>query len=235
MPNKPQTFRFAAGTQDNPASGVWRVVVQGREVYLGTSKRGMGMLKLSMHSSGVWALAFTKKAKGKHFNGNRRGRSWRRPPEHAPGVTRGPSVFVPHATVGTRRFPPNEFQKPIRWYPPPSPGHEVEFSLYFVREDAVTNWDADCEEIGVLHFAAGGRLVVLARCRRMSPENVAATEKFLSDHVFTFSDLQKAWPYNTLSVMDSPDALKVPVILDLPIVVREAQLGKPEKPSAAQG
>jgi hypothetical protein len=48
---KAQALRIATGSADVPYSGVWRVVADRDEVYLGASKAAMGIFKVSLHSS----------------------------------------------------------------------------------------------------------------------------------------------------------------------------------------
>lgn len=127
---KPQTVRFASGASTAPYSGVWRVVADRSDVYIGTHKQAMGLMKLSLHSSGVWVFAATKQS-GAHFaDGNRRGKQWTRPLEHAHGITRGPSILIPYTSLGARKVMPAEVGKKLHWYRAPQPGETVEFSLY---------------------------------------------------------------------------------------------------------
>jgi hypothetical protein len=88
--------RFAAGSAFALYSGVWRLIVNKNDIYLGASKGAMSSFKVSLHKSGVWVLAATKESRATFEKGNRRATRWLRPSEHAPGVTRGPSIFVPH-------------------------------------------------------------------------------------------------------------------------------------------
>src|SRR5262245_55602816 len=106
-------FRFASGGPEAPFSGVWRLAIKGSDVYIGASKSSMSMFKLSLHKSGVWVLAGTQQSNIELVKGNRRGKEWTRPVEHVPGVTRGPSIFVPHTSLGSRPFPLDESGKKV--------------------------------------------------------------------------------------------------------------------------
>jgi hypothetical protein len=58
---KPGKIRWASGKPDGPRSSTWEVVGAANtdDVYLG-SRPMMGAMKLSLHKSDVWRLAFTK-------------------------------------------------------------------------------------------------------------------------------------------------------------------------------
>ena len=105
---KSRTYRFGAGDDSHPYSGVWRLVVTDTDVYLGASKTSMGTVKVSLHQSGVWVFAATQQSGATFQNGNRRAKQWAAPAEHSPGVRRGPSVLVPHTFLGARAIAPDE-------------------------------------------------------------------------------------------------------------------------------
>lgn len=54
-PDKP-IIRFGLGTAGIPSSALWRMWVRGDETYLGV-RTALGLSKVSLHSTGHWALA----------------------------------------------------------------------------------------------------------------------------------------------------------------------------------
>jgi hypothetical protein len=140
---KAQTIRFASGHPEEPFSEVWRLVVTNEDIFIGASKASMGIFKISLHRSGVWVLAATKQSGATFENGNRRAKQWNRPLEHTQGVTRGPSIIVPHTSLGSRPLLAEESKKEVVWYAGPAVGEVVEFSLYFVEPSAMIRWNPD--------------------------------------------------------------------------------------------
>lgn len=65
-------IRFCFGEPENPGSSTWRVIAEKDDVYVGASRSSMGLLKLSLHQSGVWVLAATKQSGDTFESGNRR-------------------------------------------------------------------------------------------------------------------------------------------------------------------
>lgn len=54
-------IRFAVGTPDGMSSNSWRVWVRGEDVYV-SCRDNFKELKVSLHASGVWRVAFTEQA-----------------------------------------------------------------------------------------------------------------------------------------------------------------------------
>ena len=139
---KSRTIRFASGQPEESFSSIWRLVTVGDDVYIGASKAAMGVFKISLHKSGVWVLAATEQSGATFEDGNRRAKQWNRPLEHVKGVTRGPSIVVPHTTLGSRPLMAEEIGKKILWYRAPENGESVEFSIYFVEPETETRWSS---------------------------------------------------------------------------------------------
>jgi len=167
---KAQTLRIAAGSPESLFSAVWRIVVDRGDVYLGSSKHTMGILKLSLHKSGVWTLAATKESGATFENGNRRAKQWNRPLEHVHGVTRGPSILVPHTSHGSRKLIPGDADKKVHWYRAPGQGELVEFTLYLIRPKTATSWAEGETVLETLEASDGHQVVVLAATRHASQE-----------------------------------------------------------------
>ena len=125
--------KFAVGSQDSPLSAVWVVSASGSDVYVGA--RGvMQSIKLSLHRSGRWNLAFTSETG--HVSpktGQRQHVQLRRPAEFRPGWTFGPAILVPGA--GSRRLylkPPNPWpDDDVQWYPRPEGDRKRVFAIYY--------------------------------------------------------------------------------------------------------
>jgi hypothetical protein len=56
-----KVIRFAVGSPEQYRSSLWRLWVQGNDVYLG-ARIITGVVKLSMHRSGIWRYAFTERS-----------------------------------------------------------------------------------------------------------------------------------------------------------------------------
>jgi hypothetical protein len=198
---------------------VWRLVVNGDDVFIGASKLSMGVFKVSLHKSGVWVLAATSQSGVVFENGNRRARRWNRPLEHAEGVTRGPSVVVPHTSLGSRPLFPDEAKKEVIWYAAPSTGEVAEFSMYLVEPHAADRWNPDETVLAELGLARGNRLVLLGGIRRPPEAFFATVEGLIRDIVFRMSDPSRFKEGSLLWVTESRDALAVPMLVDLPVPI----------------
>ncbi len=126
--------------------------MKGDDVYLAARALG-GLIKLSMHWSGKWRLAWTKES------GIRAPRSsdrveerWHRPAEFRPGWTRGPSVIVPAVDMRepfSRR--PEKIGKPVVWSPAPRSGYSYRFVLLFAAPGVASkDWQSAVDSPGVL-------------------------------------------------------------------------------------
>jgi hypothetical protein len=217
--SKSSTLRFACGEPNQPYSGVWRVVVSGDDVFIGASKATMGVFKISLHQSGVWAMAATGQSGAVFENENRRAKQWNRPLEHAWGVTRGPSILVPHTSLGSRPLVPEETKKEIVWYAAPSAGAVVEFSMYFIEVGAATRWNPDETVLGELGLARGNRLVLLGAARNPPPGFLGTVEGILRRNVFRMSDPRTFQGGSLLWITQSQDAMAVPMIIDMPVPI----------------
>ena len=215
------TIRFAAGKPDESFSGLWRLVVSKNDVFIGASGQSMGIFKISLHESGVWVLAATEQSGATFENGNRRAKRWNRPLEHTQGVTRGPSILVPHTSLGSRRLTTREKRKKAVWYAGPAARECVEFTIYFVEPETATRWNADETVIGELGLASGGRVVLLASVRPSASDFLATCEKILSENVFGMSNPDGFKEGSLLWVTESRDQLAVPLIVDLPVPIRK--------------
>ena len=217
---KSTTTRFAVGTPDKPYSGIWRFVVSKNDVYIGASKETMGIFKVSLHGdSGVWVLAATAQSGATFENGNRRAKQWNRPLEHAKGITRGPSVVVPHTSLGSRPYKEYE-RKQVRWFPAPAAGEMVEFSVYFVEPHTDAVFTDDHTLVSATNFENGGEVALLERILPMTPQYQATCEKLLRENVFRAENVGDVRPNSFLWVSQSQDDYQIPFITDLPVNLR---------------
>ena len=218
-----KSIRFAVGAPEAPQSCIWRMVTDKDDVYVGMSKWAMGKFKLSLHKSGVWVFAATKES-GMAFDGeNRRAKQWLRPTEHSPGITRGPSILVPHTSLGLRRVPPGELTKHVHWFAVPSVGHTVEFSMYFVAAGAKPSWSASQTVIANLDLRSKSNLTLLADFRETDEEFERACSDWIVDATLTSSDPSDVDQTSLLWVTKSRDVWSVPMIVDLPVIVRNSE------------
>ena len=122
------TIRFAVGTPENPQSWIWRLWVQGDEVYLGT-KNALHVFKVSLHKSGIWRIAFVKELKREDEATDRVIVRWKKPEEFAPGWT--PSIAVLVSSIKPSR-PFNKVKiedERIVWFPEPADGRRALFKI----------------------------------------------------------------------------------------------------------
>jgi hypothetical protein len=217
---KVQTLRVASGSLLAAYSSIWRIVVDKGDVYLGSAKAAMGIFKVSLHASGTWVLAATKQSGATFQGGNRRAKQWNRPLEHARGVTRGPSVLIPHTSLGTRKIIPGEADKAVHWYKAPRAGETVEFSLYFVEAGIPTSWATDETVVDILRLPGGRRLFVLASARPSPAPFLSTVERLLRENVFGMKDPNAFTGGSFLWVTQSEDSMKIPLLVDLPVPVR---------------
>lgn len=216
---KPKKIRFAAGTPGAPFSSVWRIIVVNNDVYLGAPKALMQLMKISLHKSGVWVLAATQESHETFDNGNRRLKRWLRPIEHTPGITKGPSIFVPHTSLGSRPLSPDETFHNVIWYDGPQAGETVHFSLYFVKPNAVTNWSPEDTILAECPLTDGGHVILHASKIKIPAELYASYERDIRENVLTMSDPTKFAGGSMVRYMESTDQFKVMIMVDLPLLV----------------
>jgi hypothetical protein len=104
MRRKMKGVRFAVGEPNGSCHGsVWRLWVNGNDVYI-AARAITSAQKVSLHASGDWRVAFTNPymSRASRLVPAGRGRiidRWPRPPEFAPGWTRGFVIRVPASEV----------------------------------------------------------------------------------------------------------------------------------------
>lgn len=125
-----EVVRFAVGGPNEPRSFVWRIWTgKGTsDVYVAIRALG-GVLKVSLHESGVWRYAFTKEfseARGKK-DADRVIERWVRPQPLYGGVTSAFEIVMPSAELALPRQPLPESArkhlKKVTWLRPAPEGH----------------------------------------------------------------------------------------------------------------
>src|SRR3989344_1097765 len=121
-------IRFAVGTQDDPKSWVWRLWVQGDEVYIG-AKNSLQAFKVSLHKSGIWRIAFVKELKRSDDTADRVIVKWQKPGEFVPGWTASIAVAV-SSIEPARPFKKVRVEDTrIVWFSQPTKGKRLLFKI----------------------------------------------------------------------------------------------------------
>jgi hypothetical protein len=149
-------LRFAVGTPSRLRSSVWRLWVYRSEAYL--AGRYMGSwLKLSLHSSGIWRLAWAEELEREEA-GDRVLKRWQRPPDYSEGWAKGPSIAVP-APLFPDLLDSADGQnlRDVIWVPEPNPDTSVFLTILIGRSGV--GWEAqergDQHVVGVLPIQSG--------------------------------------------------------------------------------
>ena len=217
-----KTLRFAVGTPTEYRSAVWRLWVQGNDIYL-AARTTVSLIKLSLHRSGTWRLAWTESSgiRARH-SADRVEERWERPPEFRSGWTQGPSLIVPNTGL-KKPFdrPAGGERVPVIWSATPSAGSKHHFTILLASRDApVESWDtvfrADDHLLGTLDQRNGHKV---ALCRREVP----MIEKE-SSYIYGFAaDMKINYPEQVPDACEASvftagtDDAGHPYILDIPL------------------
>jgi hypothetical protein len=125
-------IRFAVGSPKNIQSWVWRMWVQGDDVYLG-ARDALQAFKVSLHKSGVWRIAFVKELEREDQVSDRVIIKWKTPGEFAPGWT--PSIAVLISSIRPEKsFDADKIDDPqIRWFSTPKQNNKLIFKVLFSK------------------------------------------------------------------------------------------------------
>lgn len=185
------------------------------DVYLVASKHSMGIFKISLHKSGVWTLVVTARSGETFAYGDGRDKRWYRPREHAPGITRGPSICIPHTSLGPRRV--STQTKGVIWYPAPSDLETIEFSLYFVANGSRTAWGQDQTVLAEQTMRRGNRVALLAETKPTPTGFLDTVERLLLECGLSAHNGATIRDDSFLWITHGTDWSSVPLIVDLPI------------------
>jgi hypothetical protein len=180
-------IRFAVGSPEAPYSAVWRLFTKGNDVFV--SGRLMGRyLKISLHASGVWRLAWTEESQILANGTNDRViHRWRRPPQFRPGWTRGISIVVPWTPIGRHfRAVDAPAGKPVQWLRAPAPGYKVVFTVLYAAPDrpkGAWEWirEPGDRSLGRLLLPNGENVYVAVRRARLDSIEKAEAEKLAGE------------------------------------------------------
>lgn len=156
MPSKAEsnTLRFAVGTPQNPQSWIWRMWVQGDEVYLG-ARDTLTAFKVSLHKSNIWRIAFVAELEREDKDSNRVIIKWNRPEEFAPGWTTSIGILV-SCVQAQRPFTQTTVDdNRVKWFPPPKEGKKLIFKVLFSQP----NPEVELKRISAEHDQVAARMV----------------------------------------------------------------------------
>ena len=162
-----QEIRFAVGEPGGSQSAVWLIFTRGGEsdIYV-ANQYVAGLLKVSLHESGVWRLAFTREyATALQASGastlDRAQETWMRPAERVRGWTHAMSIVVPVADLW-KPDPPIDLSPEIKWRPAPLPGMESHFLILLERGNGYVDRRPTGDVVAVMQLPNGENLWVIA-------------------------------------------------------------------------
>ena len=146
MPER--SLRFGISNGVGLRAATWKLWTQRAtnksDVYLACRSLG-GSIKASLHESGQWHVAYSKKTFEERVQGaiprfaNRFVETWPRPPELAPGITLAYRIVTPSTAV-TTPFEPANFST-VCWIPNAAQGFATEIDIFLLRPGTpVTDW-----------------------------------------------------------------------------------------------
>ncbi len=215
-----KTLRIACGTTAAPYSSVWRITADNKkgDVMLSWSKAIADRCKISLHASGRWRYAATSESGyADQIEGDRVFARWHRPQEHLPGVTRGPAIMIPHTKYGAKTHYPIDTSNSVQWFPPPSEGEWVEFSLYFLDKDAdPANW-GNSKVMGHLKLPDKQSVWVVATVRKdLASDVLELAVQAMENSATQYESLADFAGGSVIITRTSEDDLKTPVFIDTP-------------------
>jgi len=165
-PQRPRpggSIRWAIGSRDGARSQSWSVFgnTNHADVYVGPRSQ-TGAIKLSLHKSGRWRMAWTPEgaaAIGLAEGEDRLLSRWERTPESAPGWRHAVSVHLSRASLVTDLDEPGLGK--VSFYPPPDEGDMVRFMLLLAEPGSAELKVNDVLDVGSLHLPNGGMVGVI--------------------------------------------------------------------------
>lgn len=143
-----KSIRFGICDKNGNRAATWKLWTEtssGKsDVYLVCRKLG-GAIKVSLHESGFWHLAYTEKTYEKQVKGtinklkDRYIEKWQRPPEIAPGVTLSFRIVTPYSATTIPFGERNH--KNVVWIPNAPEAQATEIIILFTQPTiSVTGW-----------------------------------------------------------------------------------------------
>ncbi len=127
---KSNTLLFAVGSPEDIRSSIWRMWVNGDDIYLG-ARNTLNAFKVSLHKSNNWRVAFVKELKRDNPESDRVIIKWKRPGEFAPGWT--PSIGILISSIDAKNPFKNRTIEDtrIQWFSSPTKGRKFIFKILF--------------------------------------------------------------------------------------------------------
>lgn len=172
------SIRWAVGTPGGPRSQSWSLFGSTNDdVYLGPRSQ-TGAIKLSLHRSGRWRMAWTEKyakSVGMPHDVDRVLTRWDPPEEVRPGWRQAVTLLVTPESVA-QQPPQDSGLGKVAFFPAPNPDGGLWFHILIGQpgsELAVTG----AVEIGTLRLPSGGMVGVIVRPGLLSPGSAAKVAK----------------------------------------------------------
>ncbi|MBX9809935.1 hypothetical protein K2X92_06095 [Candidatus Gracilibacteria bacterium] len=127
-------IKFAVGTPNDPQSSIWRLWVNKDDIYLG-EKNTLPAMKVSLHASDNWRIAFVKELKREDETTDRAILKWKRPAEIFPGWTPSIAVLVSSLKPIRRLSKTTVEDKRIIWMPETTEGKRMIFMLVISKSN----------------------------------------------------------------------------------------------------
>lgn len=129
MSKKNNAIRFAVGDPNNVQSHIWRIWVQGNDVYLGT-RDSLNIMKVSLHASGIWRLAYVESFDKRDRNSDRVIIRWTKK-EGPIDWFQSINIITTPSTSKNLFNPQKESLDSIQWIPSCGVGRKVFFKIVF--------------------------------------------------------------------------------------------------------
>jgi hypothetical protein len=131
-------LRVGVGSPAEPRSSIWRLWLQGDEVYVG-ARELLRAFKVSLHKSGIWRMAFVRALETKERSSDRLVHRWQRPKADHRGATRAVAIIVP-PVLPQRPFKSRSIvDSSVEWLPLPPPNKVMVLLVVFVRSGVVVD------------------------------------------------------------------------------------------------
>jgi hypothetical protein len=220
MSKRKPAIRTAMGSPDDVRSCVWRLWVQGDEVYFGATLL-LKAVKVSLHKTGIWRIAMTDSWDRPDKTTDRVLAKWRRPPEYAPGLTGAVIVyFYPELPMRRRRTYQID-DSAITWLPLPQYGNVLTLSVIIANGDAdlgSNRFPVDTKPVGQLKKTNGEIACLIASeiklTDAMSKRMEEEKGKLAFKHRLEYAG--KSFPIRDLVFIGPSEPTAVHSIYDLP-------------------
>ena len=176
-PQRPRlggSIRWAIGMRDGAKSQSWSVFGNPNhaDVYIGPRSQ-TGAIKLSLHKSGIWRMAWTSegaRAIQLPAGQNRRLTEWKRTPELVPGWRHAVSVHMTRASLVANLDEPRLGR--VAFFPPPDEGEMVRFMLLLAEPGSAELKVNAALDVGALHLPNGGMGAMIMDYQPLDQNNI---------------------------------------------------------------